>query len=263
MLFEYSRTVIAALPSLKAEQLAVALARFHLNFTLSAKPVAWRQFSRLHSLTRSGSCWIVADWCRQCRNEGRPSDCAVKLEATTAQQRTQHAHAQALAQRRVEIGWWACLLVVHAAGRGGAVGADRGGVYRRSSFASLLPGSPLYHPDRQRRLRQIELRARDVARTHPHRVVRPGEGCEVDVPCRAHRDGCARSSRREPVTVTSVSEVAPLDSDGRSQDTSTASSRIPTGAEGQAALQAPPHEVGAALDAFAVLVTAPDGSDYL
>ena len=69
--------------------------------------------------------------------------------------------------------------------------------------------------------------------------------------------------RREPVTVTSVSEVAPLDSDGRSQDTSTASSRIPTGAEGQAALQAPPHEVGAALDAFEVLVTAPDGSDYL
>jgi len=105
--------MIAASSSLEAEQLAVALARFHLAYTFSSRPFAWRQFSRLQPLTRSGLRWIVAYWRCQHGNETRPSASAVKLEATTAQQRFQQAHAQALAQRRVEIGWWACPLVVH------------------------------------------------------------------------------------------------------------------------------------------------------
>lgn len=47
-------------------------------------------------------------------------------------------------------------------------------------------------------------------------------------------DACARSPWRDPVTVTSVSAVAPLASDGRSQDTSAANSRVPTGTDGLA-----------------------------
>ena len=47
-------------------------------------------------------------------------------------------------------------------------------------------------------------------------------------------DAYAISPCRDPVTVTSVSAVAPLASDGRSQDTSAWNSRVPTGTVGQA-----------------------------
>jgi len=45
---------------------------------------------------------------------------------------------------------------------------------------------------------------------------------------------CAKSPVHAPLTLTSISEVAPGARLGRSQDTAAANSRCPTGAEGQA-----------------------------
>ncbi len=47
-------------------------------------------------------------------------------------------------------------------------------------------------------------------------------------------DASAIPPCQDPVTITSVSAVAPLASEGRSQDTSAWNSRVPIGADGQA-----------------------------
>jgi len=78
-------------------------------------------------------------------------------------------------------------------------------------------------------------------------------------------DASVRSPARAPLTVTSISVVAPGAKLGRSQDTPAANSRCPDcGSSGVPfSARVPPDEVGAALDAFEVMVTAPSGSDYL